>query len=160
MMANHQFTGTNFVSTKARGGIADPDVNLSGVVLEPAGAWKRGPAAAGAGDPLPSVATVTNSGTIVIPDHTYYHIAGVFHNSGLVSLEGAFYGAHLIVRAGGATLTGGGVVYMGGSGKEFFYGASAGTLLTNLNNTISGQGFLGAGNSLEPSLTVINGATA
>jgi len=102
---------------------------------------------------------ILNSGTIYIPDHTYLKISGVVDNSGAIVLEGSHYGASLIVE-GSATLTGGGQVYLQKNlhPNNFIYGATASTTLTNVDNTISGAGEIGATSSGVASLVLVNDA--
>ncbi|HZK99245.1 MAG TPA: hypothetical protein VFC47_05050, partial [Caulobacteraceae bacterium] len=100
-------------------------------------------------------AAVHNTGALNIPNHQALAINGTIANAGTIGvLGGGFYDAYLVINAAGATLTGGGQVYLGGRGD--IQSAAAGDTLTNFDNTISGAGVVG---SLSGgSLTLINAA--
>ncbi|MDQ2860406.1 MAG: hypothetical protein M3T55_06695 [Pseudomonadota bacterium] len=102
-------------------------------------------------------AIVHNTGALNIDPHYSLGIQGKIANTGTIGvLGGGFYDAYLVVNAAGATLTGGGQVYLGSRG--LIQSAAAGDTLTNFDNTISGAGIVGANSGSGNSLTLINGA--
>jgi hypothetical protein len=88
--------------------------------------------------------SVANAGTL--------EVQGVLSNAGTIAVAGTTSVTRLRVLAGGASLTGGGTVSLGGS-DSWLVGASAAATLTNVDNTIAGVGLTG-GNSL----TLVNQA--
>jgi len=101
-----------------------------------------------------------NAGTIHAGGFASLTVGGRVDNRGVISLTVAAdqSAGRLIIEAGGATLSGGGVVTMQGpahyAGPTGIYGAAAGAILTNFDNTISGGGNIGATGSTQ--VTLIN----
>ncbi len=96
-----------------------------------------------------------NAGTISIGDNGTFVTGGTFANSGSVSLSS--YNAARFIAGTNTTLTGGGQVTLQEgtyAASNAVYGATAATMLTNVDNVISGAGQLGAGQ-----LTLINQAS-
>jgi hypothetical protein len=91
-------------------------------------------------DPL-----TTNTGTISIADGAIMPFGGSIHNSGTIELGSTGSATDLEILFRGATLTGGGHVLLSDSAHNVIFGGSADTVLTNVDNHISGAGQLGAG---------------
>ncbi|BBN53388.1 hypothetical protein TRE132_15130 [Pseudomonas chlororaphis subsp. aurantiaca] len=91
-------------------------------------------------DPLTS-----NSGTLTIADGAIMPFGGSIHNSGTIELGSAGNETRLEILFRGATLTGGGQVLLSDNAQNVIFGGSADTMLTNIDNRISGAGQLGAG---------------
>ena len=95
-----------------------------------------------------------NAGTIAVGDNGTFTVGGNFNNTGAVILT-SYNPAHMIIGAA-TSLTGGGQIQLADgnyAASNALYGATAATTLTNVNNTISGAGLLGAAQ-----LTLINQA--
>jgi len=71
-------------------------------------------------------------------------VGGTIDNTGMISLEGSGETAALSITGMGVTLTGGGVIVMNNDVLQIG-GEAAGSVLDNVNNTISGAGVIGAG---------------
>jgi hypothetical protein len=102
-----------------------------------------------------STTTVNNQATFVIGGSgTSLSLKGAINNTGVFSLTS--YNASQLIAATNTTLSGGGAVTLNdgpyGASNQIF-GATAATSLTNVDNTISGAGQLGAGQ-----LTLVNDA--
>ena len=91
-------------------------------------------------DPLTS-----NSGTLTITDGAIMPFGGSIDNSGSIELGSAGNETRLEILFRGATLTGGGQVLLSDNAQNVIFGGSADTMLTNIDNRISGAGQLGAG---------------
>nr|WP_253219672.1 VCBS domain-containing protein [Pseudomonas chlororaphis] len=91
-------------------------------------------------DPLTS-----NSGTLTIADGAIMPFGGSIDNSGSIELGSAGNETRLEILFRGATLTGGGQVLLSDNAQNVIFGGSADTVLTNIDNRISGAGQLGAG---------------
>ncbi|WP_415260002.1 VCBS domain-containing protein [Pseudomonas chlororaphis] len=91
-------------------------------------------------DPLTS-----NSGTLTIVDGAIMPFGGSIDNSGTIELGSAGNETRLEILFRGATLTGGGQVLLSDNAQNVIFGGSADTMLTNIDNRISGAGQLGAG---------------
>ncbi|WP_057395707.1 beta strand repeat-containing protein, partial [Pseudomonas fluorescens] len=87
----------------------------------------------------------TNTGTITIADGAIMPFGGSIDNSGTIALGSTGRGTDLEILFRGATLTGGGQVVLSDSAQNVIFGGSTDTVLTNVDNTISGAGQLGAG---------------
>jgi Ca2+-binding RTX toxin-like protein len=87
----------------------------------------------------------TNTGTISIADGAIMPFGGSIHNSGTIELASTGSETDLEILFRGATLTGGGQVLLSDSAQNVIFGGSADTVLTNVDNHISGAGQLGAG---------------
>ncbi|AZE15901.1 T1SS secreted agglutinin RTX [Pseudomonas chlororaphis subsp. aureofaciens] len=86
-----------------------------------------------------------NSGTLTISDGAIMPFGGGLHNSGTIELGSAGNETSLEILFRGATLTGGGQVLLSDNAQNVIFGGSADTVLTNVDNRISGAGQLGAG---------------
>ena len=86
-----------------------------------------------------------NTGNLVIGDGAIMPFGGTIENSGTIALASTGSATELEVLFRGATLTGGGHVQLSDSDANVIFGGSADTLLTNVDNTISGAGQLGGG---------------
>ncbi|AZD46892.1 VCBS domain-containing protein [Pseudomonas chlororaphis] len=91
-------------------------------------------------DPLTS-----NSGTLTIADGAIMPFGGSIDNSGTIELGSAGNETRLEILFRGATLSGGGQVLLSDNAQNVIFGGSADTMLTNIDNRISGAGQLGAG---------------
>jgi len=91
-------------------------------------------------DPLTS-----NTGTLTIADGAIMPFGGSLDNSGTIELGSAGNETRLEILFRGATLTGGGQVLLSDNAQNVIFGGSADTVLTNVDNRISGAGQLGAG---------------
>ncbi|HXV00311.1 MAG TPA: hypothetical protein VG166_07425 [Caulobacteraceae bacterium] len=81
-----------------------------------------------------------NAGVIAIENGAGFRITGGFDNTGSVILAATNQPTHLVIE-GSASLTGGGQVLLGSSVRNHIYALPFG-LLTNVDNTISGAGWL------------------
>ncbi|MFZ3154078.1 beta strand repeat-containing protein [Pseudomonas sp.] len=108
-------------------------------------------------DPL-----TTNSGTISIADGAIMPFGGSIHNSGSIELGSTGSETALEILFRGANLTGGGQVLLSDSAQNVIFGGSADTVLTNVDNRISGAGQLGAGQLvlINAGLILASGANA
>ncbi|HEY5106982.1 MAG TPA: Ig-like domain-containing protein [Caulobacteraceae bacterium] len=91
-----------------------------------------------------------SAGTIIVENHAAFDFGGTFDNTGLIDLKAANFSADLVV-SGATTLDGGGAVTLSDSANNQIFGNSSTDSLTNVDNTISGAGQIGAG-----SLTLVN----
>ncbi|WP_445262667.1 VCBS domain-containing protein [Pseudomonas sp. EL_65y_Pfl2_R96] len=91
-------------------------------------------------DPL-----TNNAGTLTIADGAIMPFGGSIHNSGTIELGSAGSTTSLEILFRGATLSGGGQVLLSDNSQNVIFGGSADTVLTNIDNRISGAGQLGAG---------------
>jgi len=97
--------------------------------------------------------TGANAGTIAIGNNTTFAVGAALDNSGTITLGSSGNTTELLLLTN-TTLSGGGSVVLGNSTTNYISGASAAVTLTNVDNTISGAGQLGAGN-----LTLVNEAS-
>ncbi|EJL96590.1 VCBS repeat-containing protein, partial [Pseudomonas sp. GM102] len=88
---------------------------------------------------------MTNTGTLTIADGAIMPFGGSIHNSGTIELGSTGSATSLEILFRGASLTGGGQVQLSDSAQNVIFGGSADTVLTNVDNRISGAGQLGAG---------------
>jgi VCBS repeat-containing protein len=88
---------------------------------------------------------MTNAGTLTIADGAIMPFGGSIHNSGTIELDSSGSETKLEILFRGATLTGGGQVLLSDNAQNVIFGGSADTVLTNVDNRISGAGQLGAG---------------
>jgi hypothetical protein len=82
------------------------------------------------------------TGVIAIGAGCSVGVQGALANAGTIALEGATSLTDLRVLAGGATLSGGGTVSMTGP-KARIFGTATSAVLTNVDDTIAGTGFIG-----------------
>jgi hypothetical protein len=92
-----------------------------------------------------------NGGTVKVDAGATFEFGGSMDNPGLIAVAGAT-SATLEIAAAGATLSGSGQVTLGG-GAARIRGVSPTATLTNVDNSLSGSGHLGAN-----SLTFVNQA--
>ncbi|MBA3811045.1 MAG: hypothetical protein H0X27_05255 [Caulobacteraceae bacterium] len=95
---------------------------------------------------------IHNQAKVSIADGAVLGVRGAIDNSGTISLRGDNAGSS-IGLAGDLTLTGGGVVSLGDYDLNSISGHAATDTLTNVDNTITGDGVLGMGQ-----LTLVNQA--
>jgi hypothetical protein len=88
---------------------------------------------------------VTNAGSMVLSDGSMLPLSGEVHNSGTIALESGGSDTNLLLIGKGMTLDGGGHVTLSDSSANVISGTGAAVTLTNVDNTISGAGQLGAG---------------
>ena len=93
--------------------------------------------------------TLNNAGSIFTHSNSDFQLSGQVNNSGLINAEAGGANADLEVRAGGATLDGGGTITLSttGTASSRINGAS-GAMLTIVDQRIEGAGNIGA-NLLE-----------
>jgi hypothetical protein len=119
-------------------GVLTGDVTLecesfADLVLDPGASWiLTGPAKLGSAD---AVANLT------IKDQATLGAQGSIANAGVISLVSAGALTELRILAAGATLSGGGRVTLSGADSRIV--GAAGATLTNVNDTLSGAGFIG-----------------
>ena len=95
-----------------------------------------------------------NTNTIMLHDGSIMPFGGTIENSGTIKLDSTGRETDLQVLFRGLTLTGGGQVTLSDSDQNVIVGGSADTALTNIDNTISGAGQVGAGQ-----ITLVNAGT-
>jgi VCBS repeat-containing protein len=88
---------------------------------------------------------LNNLATMTISDGALLPLSGVIDNAGTIALDAAARDTHLQLIQNGVTLKGGGQLVLSDSAHNFISGSLPGVTLTNLDNTISGAGQLGAG---------------
>ncbi len=94
---------------------------------------------------------LNNAGTMTISDGAIMPLSGAIDNTGAIELLSASGETDLQLIEHGVTLTGAGHVVLSDSAENVIGGTSADVTLTNVDNTISGAGQIGAGQ-----LTLIN----
>jgi VCBS repeat-containing protein len=97
---------------------------------------------------------LNNPATITISDGALLPMSGMIDNAGTIALDAAARDTHLQLIQNGVTLQGGGQLVLSDSAHNFISGSLPGVTLTNLDNTISGAGQLGAGQ-----MTLVNDGT-
>ncbi len=95
-----------------------------------------------------------NTGTLTINDGALLPLSGIITNTGTIALDSTGNEAHLELIQNGITLQGGGQVVLSDSDENLISGTAPSVTLTNMDNTISGTGQLGAGQ-----MTLINNGT-
>jgi hypothetical protein len=78
---------------------------------------------------------------------------GTIDNTGIIALNGTGDQTELQIVGDGVTLQGGGQITMSDGAGDMIVGTTAATTLTNVDNTISGAGQIGAG---DGNLTLVN----
>jgi len=87
-----------------------------------------------------------NRAIVAVSNHTVLTLEGAIANSGAIDLNGLSANAvELVAAGGGVTLTGAGRVVLAHSIFNIIEGATSNSTLTNVDENISGQGFLGGG---------------
>ncbi len=90
--------------------------------------------------------TLEAGSTLQVPNNTVLSLSGSFTNSGAVTLNSTGNYTDIVATGSSLTLNGGGTITMGsGSAVNRIYGVSGSTVITNVDNTISGEGNIGAG---------------
>jgi VCBS repeat-containing protein len=97
---------------------------------------------------------LANVATMTIGDGALLPLSGVIDNAGTIALDAAARDTHLQLIQYGVTLQGGGQLTLSDSAHNVISGSLPGVTLTNLDNTISGAGQLGAGQ-----MTLVNDGT-
>jgi hypothetical protein len=97
---------------------------------------------------------LNNPGAITIGDGALLPLSGIINNAGSIALDSAGKETHLQLIQYGMTLQGGGQLILSDSGENFISGTIPSVTLTNVDNTISGAGQLGAGQ-----MTLVNDGT-
>jgi hypothetical protein len=97
--------------------------------------------------------TLVNSGTMTIGDGAVLPLSGIIENSGVIELNSTGDLTELVITGNGATFEGGGQIIL--SENSAIVGTSSNTVLTNVDNTISGVGQIGIG---DGNLTLVNEA--
>jgi hypothetical protein len=95
-------------------------------------------------------APLSIAGNVVVKDDATLTLLGTIDNSGTITLASTGDPTELLIGAGGAALKGGGKLTLTNDIDEI-NGAADSDTLTNVDNTISGGGYLGAGQ-----LTLVN----
>ena len=95
-----------------------------------------------------------NTGTLTINDGALLPLSGIITNTGTIALDSTGDEAQLELIQNGITLQGGGQVVLSDSDENLISGTAPSVTLTNMDNTISGTGQLGAGQ-----MTLINNGT-
>ncbi len=93
-----------------------------------------------------------NAGTMTVGDGALLPLSGMIDNAGTIALDAAARDTHLQLIQNGVTLQGGGQLILSDSAHNFISGSLPGVTLTNVDNTISGAGQLGA-------MTLVNDGT-
>ncbi len=99
--------------------------------------------------------TVDNAGTMTVSDGAMLPLGGTIDNTGTIALNSTGDATELQIIGAGLTLEGGGQVILSDSSENMIAGTNADTTLTNVDNTISGAGQIGAG---DGNLTLANEA--
>jgi hypothetical protein len=88
---------------------------------------------------------LSNPSTMIIEDGAVLPVTGLITNAGTIALDSAGNETRLELIQSGITLQGGGQVILSDSDENFVSGTLPSVTLTNVDNTISGAGQLGAG---------------
>jgi hypothetical protein len=86
-----------------------------------------------------------NAATMTISDGAILPLSGVLNNSGVIALNSTGDETDLELIQSGITLEGGGQVTLSDNGANVIAGTAPDVTLTNVDNTISGAGQIGAG---------------
>ena len=97
------------------------------------------------------IPVTNNAETMTLSDGALLPLGGIVNNTGTIALNAAGNQTDLEILASGVTLQGGGHVTLSDSSANVIVGSTAESILTNVDNIISGAGQLGAGQ-----LTLIN----
>ena len=95
-----------------------------------------------------------NTGDMVISDGALLPLSGVVNNTGGIALASTGDETDLEILSNGAVFQGAGRITLSDSSQNVIYGATASSMLTNVNNTITGAGDIGDGD-----LTLVNEGT-
>jgi hypothetical protein len=88
---------------------------------------------------------LSNAGTLAIDDGAVLPLSGIITNTGTIALDSAGTETHLGLIQNGITLQGGGQVILSDNSENLISGTIPSVTLTNVDNTMSGAGHLGAG---------------
>ncbi len=84
---------------------------------------------------------ITSGSTVQVNNNSGLGLVGTINNAGTITLNSAGNNTDLIIGTGGTvTLQGGGQVTLGDNPNNRIYSNTAGSVLDNVNNTISGAG--------------------
>jgi VCBS repeat-containing protein len=97
---------------------------------------------------------LNNAATMTIGDGALLPLAGIINNAGTITLDSTGSETHLQLIQYGIALQGGGQLILSDNGKNSISGTIPSVTLTNVDNTISGAGHLGAGQ-----MTLVNDGT-
>ena len=96
----------------------------------------------------------SNAGTMTIDDGALLPVSGMLTNAGTIALNSAGIETSLEIIQHGLVLEGHGLVVLSDDAQNLIYGSTGDVTLTNVDNTISGAGQVGAGQ-----MTLVNGGT-
>jgi hypothetical protein len=85
----------------------------------------------------------TDNGLIEVNGNDSLVIGGTLAGTGTVQLNTNGYTDQILLNSATTTLSGGGKIVMSDNGANYIYAATAGNVLNNVNDTISGGGHLG-----------------
>ncbi len=86
----------------------------------------------------------SNAGALTVADGTGLALAGAIDNSGTVAVNGSTATTGIEIE-GNVTLQGGGQINLSEGNENYIFGSDSSATLTNIDNTISGAGDIGAG---------------
>ncbi len=93
--------------------------------------------------------TISTGTTLDIPNNNGLDLGtGTITNNGTINLQSSGNNTQLVITGGNVTLTGGGNITMTGNTGNMILAGTAGLMLTNVNNTISGAGEIGNGTGM------------
>ena len=97
-----------------------------------------------------TVGQITNKGTFLIDNGARLDLNGTINNTGTILLNQVSTTGTTNIRITGqnVTLTGAGKLILSDANNNQIFGTNASNTLTNLNNTISGAGQIGTGQSM------------
>ncbi|MGJ7916346.1 hypothetical protein ACI48D_12840 [Massilia sp. LXY-6] len=88
---------------------------------------------------------MSNTGSLVLGDGSTMPLSGEIHNTGTIAPKSTGSDTNLLLIGKGITLDGGGHLTLSDNSANVISGTGAAVTLTNVDNTISGAGQLGAG---------------
>ena len=94
-----------------------------------------------------------NAGVMTVSDGAMVPLGGTIDNTGTIALDSTGDATDLQIIGNGVTLEGGGQVILSDSSENMIVGTNTDATLTNVDNTISGAGQIGAG---DGNLTLVN----
>jgi autotransporter passenger strand-loop-strand repeat protein len=145
--------GSGVISASGNGAHVDFDTRISGGTLR----TTSGGVINSIGGAISGV-TIASGSLVNVGNAETLQLYGTIANSGTIAVSATTSLTDLLV--GSTTLTGGGKVQLSSAasgGESAMAAISAGTLLTNVNNTIFGAGGIGVGG--DTSLTLVNSGT-
>ena len=93
-----------------------------------------------------TTSTLTNAATFNVTNNNWLYIQGTINNTGSINVNSSGNDTRIMINAAGATLAGSGKVVFTNNVNNSIQSNGAGATLTNVNETISGGGFIGGGN--------------